>query len=155
MEGKKKATMTIVVATLGISILMPFATIPSANAASEPTLQPGDIIQVHCENAPWPWIGYWTHTMMYVSDDTIIESGGIGEEDGVHYEALSHELNQLDEEWGPITNIAYLKVDESKHPNPDIGEVLEFADGKVGREFDTFSLFVIPSKQADPPEGRP
>jgi uncharacterized protein YycO len=149
MQIKKKSAMAIVIAMLGISIGMPFATIPSANSATsipppDPPDEEGWIIQVRSElegiDKFWNTY-YWIHTMLYVGDNQVIHSDG----DGVHYSTMEYVWNK----WKPV-NYAYLKV----KGNPDINAVKDFADGKRGRGFDSWSLCHC-NKQANPPEGWP
>jgi uncharacterized protein YycO len=89
--------------------------------------------------------------MLYKGSGEVIHSN----QSGVDYSTMEEQVfsklyNGEDDE---ITNYAYLKV----LGNPDVNAVIDFAEDKIGREYDWWSLPFGGhcTKQVDPPAGHP
>jgi len=107
-------------------------------------MKPGDIIQYHHPDKLIPWnMFYWSHTIMYIGNDTIIHASGKVRTSNIYdfFRCISD-----------MDNFTVLRV---KNVLQDIiNKVVDFVKEQIGKPFDMWSLYRF-TKQKDPPSDHP
>lgn len=105
-------------------------------------MKPGDIIQFHKPNLGIWNLYYWTHTIMYIGNDMIIQAGHPVTSQNI-YDYFKGKT---------IDNLAILRAKNISLST--INKVIEFATKQVNKPYDIWSIWRL-TKQLDPPQDHP
>jgi uncharacterized protein YycO len=109
------------------------------------SMKPGDIIQYHMVNIDPIWnVYYWSHTMMYIGNDTVIHTQGAPVQTANIYEYFNGFPN--------IVNYVVLRPNGLSQSQID--SAINFAKAQIGEPYDMWSILRL-TKQLDPPPSHP